>query len=233
MASFAESLEPLLVQARDLFVEKFQGTPSHEVFAPGRVNLIGEHVDYNDGFVLPFALPFKTVIVGAKSTQPNGESRVYSSIDGGSSSSLAIFKVNAMDRGEPEWANYVKGTITQYIHDIPLDSAFDCVIVSNVPVGAGLSSSAALEVAVATFLETLFQIPNITKVTKALRCQKAEHTWADTPCGIMDQYISAMGEDKNLLLIDCRSNECKLVPFGGGDCTPPVLMVQNDNNRTL
>ena len=76
---------------------------------------------------------------------------------------------------------------------------------TNIPLGSGLSSSAALEVAFATFLENLYDIRNITGVLKALRCQKAEHTFGDTPCGIMDQYISAMGQKDNLLLIDCRS----------------------------
>jgi galactokinase len=201
MSSFAETLDPLLEQAKSIYREKFQLEPSTQVFAPGRCNLIGEHVDYNDGFVLPFALPFKTVIVGSVGT--GGESKVYSSLDG-VDASLATFTISAMDRGEPEWANYIKGTITQYLRDLPSDAAISCVIVSNVPVGAGLSSSAALEVAIATFLETAFILPNISGVTKALRCQKAEHTWADTPCGIMDQYISAMGQDGNLLLIDCR-----------------------------
>jgi galactokinase len=82
----------------------------------------------------------------------------------------------------------------------------------------------------ATFLESLFEITTVTGVSKALRCQKAEHDWADTPCGIMDQYISAMGKDGNLLLIDCRSNEYKLVSFGlDGGPSQPVLIVTNSN----
>jgi len=83
---------------------------------------------------------------------------------------------------------------------------------------------------VATFIEKLFGITSVSGVEKALRCQKAEHVWADTPCGIMDQYISAMGEDGNLLLIDCRSNAFTLVPFGsGGSASSPVLLVTNSN----
>ena len=83
--------------------------------------------------------------------------------------------------------------------------------------------------AVATFLEALYNITTVTGVEKALRCQKAEHTWADTPCGIMDQYISAMGKDGNLLLIDCRSREYQLVPFGSEGGTAPVLIITNTN----
>jgi galactokinase len=100
-----------------------------------------------------------------------------------------------------------KGTIFQYLNDLPSTTSFDAVICSNVPLGSGLSSSASLEVAMATFLESLYRLEKVSGVTKALRCQKAEHTFGDTPCGIMDQYISAMGKEGNLLLIDCRTNE--------------------------
>lgn len=87
-----------------------------------------------------------------------------------------------------------------------------------------------MEVATATFLECLFDISSVSGVSKALRCQRAEHEWADTPCGIMDQYISAMGKDGNLLLIDCRTNDFKLVPFGGaGGGSQPLLLVTNSN----
>ena len=130
--------------------------------------------------------------------------------------------------GDLDWADYVKGTITQYISDIPADAAIDMIIVSNVPVGAGLSSSAALEVAVATFLEALYNITTVNGVEKALRCQKAEHTWADTPCGIMDQYISAMGQDGNLLLTTVGvTNTSWYLGSGGGSA--PVLMITNSD----
>lgn len=115
----------------------------------------------------------------------------------------------------------------QYLDDLPPNFAFNAVIASNVPLGSGLSSSAALEVATATFLEQLCPSIKINSVTKALRCQRAEHTFADMPCGIMDQFVSAMGKDGNLLLIDCRSNESTLVPFEG--ISPPVLVVTNSN----
>jgi galactokinase len=121
---------------------------------------------------------------------------------------------------------YVQGVIHQYLDDLPKGFAFNAVIASNVPLGSGLSSSAALEVATATFLEKLCGISHVSGVMKALRCQHAEHTFCDTPCGIMDQYISAMGKRGNLLLIDCREKDYKLVPFGR-DTTGPVLLVTN------
>lgn len=216
---------PKLIEAINEFKKQFGKDPEIAVFAPGRVNLIGEHVDYNMGFVLPFALPFKTFIVGAR--KPGSESTIVSCSmkTGGESSPVKFIISPGLKKGVPEWANYVKGTIFQFLEDLPQSLAFDAVIASDVPLGSGLSSSAALEVATATFLEKLCKI-NISPVAKAKRCQKAEHTFADTPCGLMDQYISAMGRVDNLLCIDCRTQEYKLVPYGkSGD--RPVLLVTN------
>lgn len=217
---------PKLVEAINEFKKQFNKHPDIAVFAPGRVNLIGEHVDYNMGFVLPFALPFKTFIVGSRKTSGTDTTIVSCSMKSDGESSPVIFSISpSLKKGLPEWANYVKGTIFQYLEDLPDSLAFDAVIASDVPLGSGLSSSAALEVATATFLEKLCNI-NISPVVKAKRCQKAEHTFADTPCGLMDQYISAMGRVDNLLCIDCRSQEYKLVPYGKtGD--RPVLLVTN------
>eukprot|EP00595_Chromulina_sp_UTEXLB2642_P001828 CAMPEP_0196763790 /NCGR_PEP_ID=MMETSP1095-20130614/4787_1 /TAXON_ID=96789 ORGANISM="Chromulina nebulosa, Strain UTEXLB2642" /NCGR_SAMPLE_ID=MMETSP1095 /ASSEMBLY_ACC=CAM_ASM_000446 /LENGTH=350 /DNA_ID=CAMNT_0042117799 /DNA_START=226 /DNA_END=1278 /DNA_ORIENTATION=+ len=137
-----------------------------------------------------------------------------------------------MTKGLPAWANYIKGTIYQYLNDLPANFSFDAVICSNVPLGSGLSSSASLEVATATFLEKLCSINNVSKVEKALRCQQAEHTFADTPCGIMDQFISALGKDDNLLLIDCRSREystCELGINMEDNKTKPIVLVTNSN----
>lgn len=202
------------------------------MFAPGRVNLIGEHTDYNEGFVLPFALPFKTVIVGSRSKSK--KSRIFSCTIPGTSAGPVEFEINeSLQKTDPVWANYVKGTIFQYLQDLPQDSAFDAAISSNVPLGSGLSSSAALEVATATFLEELFSIKSVTPVTKALRCQKAEHDFADTPCGIMDQYISSCGCKGNLLLIDCRTQLGTLVPFGTGTDSPVVLVTNSNVQHTL
>ena len=206
------STDIVLQDALKLYEKKFGSKPHVAVYAPGRVNLIGEHTDYNDGFVLPFALPFKTVIVGSKAS-PNGETTVHSVL--GEDTKSATFRISEMKKEEPAWANYIKGTISQYKDDISSDAAFNIAICSDVPMGSGLSSSASLEVATATFIETICELGSkISGTAKALKCQKAEHEWADTPCGIMDQYISAMGVKSKLLLIDCRTNEYRLVPFG-------------------
>jgi galactokinase len=134
------SNQSLLNEAIHLFQEKFHENPIYAVFAPGRANLIGEHTDYNNGFVLPFALPYKTIIVAAKSK--TNECIVYSTER---SNEILSFRIDEhLSKGTPTWGNYVKGTIFQYLQDIPEGFAFNAVITSTVPVGSGLSSSAAL-----------------------------------------------------------------------------------------
>ena len=221
-----------LESALSKFQTEFGVEPDFKAFAPGRVNLIGEHVDYNDGFVLPFALDFRTVVVG--SIAPEGStSRVVTTATG---LDPVSFDATAPNKEAPEWANYVKGTISQYKDFLSAGFALNLAISSTVPLGSGLSSSASLEVAVATLLEAMLESKGISwtptgGVAKALRCQKAEHEWADTPCGIMDQYISAMGVSGKLLLIDCRSTEYTLVPMGDENATDskPVMLIANTN----
>ncbi|MFZ9938183.1 MAG: galactokinase, partial [Luteolibacter sp.] len=167
--------------------------------APGRVNLIGEHIDYCDGFVMPFAIDRHIVIVG--SANGTKEARISTAIEG----EAAVFDVSIpQQEGEPKWSNYLRGVIRGFQdrgHHIP---GFDAFIHSSVPGGAGLSSSAALELATATFLEGLLDTRLDTR-EKALLCQKAEHDFAHVPCGIMDQFASAFGKPNRLVLIDCRS----------------------------
>jgi galactokinase len=198
------------------------------------VNLIGEHVDYNDGFVLPFALGFRTVVVASFAPDSSGgTSKVLTCMAGLEPVSFVI-GTDSMVKGKPTWGNYVKGTIAQYLDFIPAGMAINAVIASDVPMGSGLSSSASLEVATATLIEAMLAYKGVAfspsdGVAKALRCQKAEHDWADTPCGIMDQYISALGKEGQLLLIDCRTNESTLVPFGSEGAEVPVCLIANTN----
>lgn len=180
--------------------------------APGRVNLIGEHIDYCDGFVMPFAIDRYIVIAAA--TNDRAEARVSS--NGEPTVSIALD--SPATPGEPQWANYVRGVIRGFQdrgHTIP---GFDASVVSSVPLGAGLSSSAALECSVATLLEGLLDTVLDTR-EKALLCQKAEHEFAGVPCGIMDQFASAFGQTNKLVLIDCQSGEPDLVPFENPDLT--------------
>ncbi|XP_067935297.1 galactokinase-like [Watersipora subatra] len=199
----------LLERAINIFQEQFESEASYAACAPGRVNLIGEHTDYNDGFVFPIAIPQVTMVVG----RPNSDQmiRVFTAVTEVDHPFLVRFPVptatSKLAPGSPTWANYVKGVVSLYPGTL---SGFDMVIVSSVPLGGGLSSSASLEVATFTLMQSMFPC-QVSDKEKALICQKAEHTFAGMPCGIMDQFISSMGSKDHALLIDCESMESKQV----------------------
>ncbi len=184
-------------RVRQIFHDRFGGRP--RLFrAPGRVNLIGEHTDYNDGFVMPVAIDRDTVVAAA----PRRDSllRVYSenlqeeaTIDLASSTSSEV----------GSWTSYIEGVARVLMSKGCDIEGADLVILSDVPEGAGLSSSAALELSVGTAMAALNNI-EIEPKDLALAAQQAEHEYAGTQCGIMDQYISAAGQVDHALLIDCR-----------------------------
>ncbi len=181
--------------------------------APGRVNLIGEHIDYCDGFVLPFAID--RYIVMAAALNGTDEARVATALGG----EPAVLPLNVpQEVSAPKWANYLRGVFQGFQDRGHTLQGFDAYILSSVPGGAGLSSSAALECCVATLLEGLLDTVLDTK-EKALLCQKAEHDFAGVPCGIMDQFASAFGKADRLILIDCMTGEPELVPFENPDLT--------------
>ncbi|CAL1540410.1 unnamed protein product [Lymnaea stagnalis] len=222
MASQIRPLDELIAEAVAAFEKRFGSKPSVAARAPGRVNLIGEHTDYNNGFVLPMALPMFTVIVGNPTAA--GICRVETLSDSTDEPRYTQFPITELKRGTPKWANYVKGVAAQMPGKIP---SFDAVIVSSVPLGGGVSSSASVEVAVYTFLEEMGgagdDVPTIEKI---LSCQKAEHVFANMPCGIMDQYIAMMAKEGHALLIDCRSQQGRLVPMTNSEV---VVLVTNSN----
>ncbi|XP_074778031.1 galactokinase isoform X3 [Athene noctua] len=199
-------------------------------WAPGRVNLIGEHTDYNGGFVLPMALQLGTVLVGSP-TQDGTISILTTSAEADEPHRVqfpAPRQGSPLSPGQPRWANYIKGVIQHY-RGGPVPG-FNAVIASDIPLGGGLSSSAALEVATYTFLQQLCPDDG-DLVAKALACQKAEHTFASMPCGIMDQFISVMGKEGHALLIDCRSLDTVLVPLT--DASLAVLITNSNVRHTL
>jgi galactokinase len=209
----ATTLTDLAADAAAGLKDTFGSDATVTAASPGRVNLIGEHIDYCDGFVLPFAIDRYIVIAAAL----NGthEARVATAL-GGEPATLPLNVKQEVTA--PKWANYLRGVFQGFQdrgHHIP---GFDAYILSSVPGGAGLSSSAALECCVATLLEGLLDTVLDTK-EKALLCQKAEHDFAGVPCGIMDQFASAFGKANRLILIDCQTGEPELVPFENPDLT--------------
>ncbi|MFL6335589.1 MAG: galactokinase [Pyrinomonadaceae bacterium] len=186
--------------------------------APGRVNLIGEHTDYNGGFVLPMAIERETVVAAA----PRGDRTVRAySASLGEELSFDLGRPGPARRGV--WLDYVEG-VAQALQTRGVSlSGADILIDSDVPAGAGLSSSAALEISVGLALARVSG-QEVDGVTLALAGQQAEHTYVGTLCGIMDQFVAALARERHALLIDCRSLEAEPVPL---DTTEAAFVVSD------
>ena len=203
--------------------QKHYGRPPRWIAAaPGRVNVIGEHTDYNDGFVLPMAIE-RYAIMAADSASLSSSSS-FSIYDTQFKESATVDISSPVTKGLPKWSNYIRGVLAGFQNRGVKLPALDVAFLSTVPLGGGLSSSAALEVCTATLLEAV--TGKIDPIEKALLAQKAEHDFAGVPCGIMDQFISALGREGHLLLLDCRTRQTQLVPMSD----PSVaLLVINTN----
>src|SRR3954452_11943918 len=196
---------------RDDFAEVFGHEPDGVWSAPGRVNLIGEHTDYNLGFVLPFAINRRTVAaVGAR------DDRI---LRVGSTFADEVVEVSLDDLsadGLSGWAAYPLGVawaLGEFGADLAAVPGVDILIDSNVPVGAGLSSSAAIESAVAVALDEIWQV-GLDRPTLARVGQRAENVAVGAPTGIMDQSASLLGETDSAVFLDCRSLHSEVVPLG-------------------
>lgn len=180
----------------------------HIVRAPGRVNLIGEHTDYNEGFVFPMAIEPEVRIVCR--SRDDGTVRLSSTVFPEQIVEFSTSKT--IERGTPAWANYSRGVAAELIAaGIPL-TGMDALISNTLPVGGGLSSSAAIEVSTALALLALAGL-TMDASRLALLCQKAEHEYANVPCGIMDQTIVAGGKAGHAMLLDCRDLTQRFVPI--------------------
>lgn len=190
----------------DIFAKQFFRQPETTVRAHGRVNLIGEHTDYNDGFVFPCAIDFYTDVVIA--ANENSQVSVYA-VDYDERDEFDLRE--AITSSDKQWANYVRGVVwalQQQGFDLP--NGFQMAVHGNVPQGAGLSSSAALEVAVGKAISQLFDL-KLENAQIAKIGQFAENEFVGCKCGIMDQLTSACGETDCALLIDCRSLETQAI----------------------
>ncbi len=192
------SLKAITQQA---FTQTFGCGPTHAIQAPGRVNLIGEHTDYNDGFVLPCAIDYQTVIACAK--RDDRQVRVVA-VDYDQAQDIFSLDAPITSVKEPMWANYVRGVVKHLQQRAPDFGGVDMVISGNVPQGAGLSSSASLEVAVGTVFQQLFNLA-LDGAAIAVNGQEAENQFVGCNCGIMDQLISALGQKDHAMLLDCRT----------------------------
>ena len=180
------------------FIESFSENPQMIVRSPGRINLIGEHTDYNDGFVLPAAIDREMIFAISPRNDKNCEIIAYNLEE------RLSFSVDNLSKNQANWSNYLKGVIQQIQllkHEI---KGFNLVFGGNIPVGAGISSSAALEAGLAFALNELFEL-QIPRTTLAKICQNAENQFVGLSCGIMDMFASLMGQTDSVIRLDCQS----------------------------
>jgi galactokinase len=190
-------------RARRAYRENFGGEPDVIASAPGRVNLIGEHTDYNGGFVLPCAIDRRVAVAVGRGGSSGSESRLYSA---------DFDEVRPFGEKDSSWADYPRGVawaMGEAGHGI---GAFQAAFAGDVPLGSGLSSSAAIEATTALALDALFGL-GIGRKDLAVLCQRAENEYVGVNSGIMDQYASLLCEAGAALLVDCRSLEAQSVPL--------------------
>ncbi len=214
-------------QIKELFIKTF-GAGGEIVVgrAPGRVNLIGEHTDYNDGFVFPMALDFRILLAARK--RPDRIVKIHSA-DYAETVQFSLDNLIQYDR-EKRWSNYPRGVLAM-LQEAGIEfGGVEIVFAGDIPQGSGLSSSAALEVATAIIMQELFGF-KMEKPQLAKLCQRAENKFVGMNCGIMDQFISMMGGKDKALFLDCRSLAYKLVPLELGDCR--ILICQSGVKHTL
>lgn len=208
-------------RARERFWRHFARQPVWVAAAPGRINLLGEHVDYNDGLVAPMAIDRYTVIAAAPSTATE---RIL--IHSCAQQETVEFDVNDLCRAsDSNWVNYAQGVVAGFAPHVDRVPSLEMLIDSEVPMGAGLSSSAALEVAMCTVLEAVTNC-QLEPLKKVLLCQQAEHEFAGVPCGIMDQFAAVYCCSDGPILLDCRDLSFRHVPLSNEST---AILVINSN----
>lgn len=200
-------MSALIENVKTAFSSVFAYGPSHIVQAPGRVNLIGEHTDYNDGFVLPCAINYQTVVAASK----RNDTRVrVVAVDYDNETDEFDLTKDIRFVENKMWANYIRGVMKSLLSRGYEFQGLDIAVSGNVPQGAGLSSSAALEVVVGQSVKVLYNL-EISQAEIALNGQQAENEFVGCHCGIMDQMISAQGLEHHAMLLDCRTLETQSV----------------------
>jgi galactokinase len=203
-----------------IFKQQFNCDPEVVCYAPGRVNLLGDHTDYNEGFVLPAAIDVGTTIAASR----RDDSQVVAFAEG-YSTEVDCFSLENITFSQTEmWRNYVRGTL-KCLRETNSDfGGVNLAITGNVPQGAGLSSSASVEMAILKTIVDLYQL-ELEGVTAALLGQRAENEFVGCNCGIMDQLVSSLGLEGHAMLLDCRSLTYEDAPIPAG----MVILVVNSN----
>lgn len=219
-------MSDLIQNVKTSFQQALGYAPSHIIQAPGRVNLIGEHTDYNDGFVLPCAIDYQTVVAAAK--RDDNIVRVVS-VDYGNELDEFDISQEITFQQDKMWPNYIRGVVKCLIERGYEFSGADISVSGNVPQGAGLSSSAALEVVIGQTFKVLYNL-EISQAEIALNGQQAENEFVGCNCGIMDQMISAEGKENHAMLLDCRSLETQAVSMPEN---MSVVIINSNKKRGL
>ncbi len=216
--------EALISNIKTSFITKFQGNPVM-IFSPGRINIIGEHTDYNDGFVFPAAV--NKGIVAAIGKSDSGFSTAFA-FDKQESIEFCIDNLKPSPQGS--WQNYILGVVAEIKNRSKLIDNFNIAFGGDIPGGAGMSSSAALENSVVFGLNAVFNL-GLSKEEMILISQKAEHNYVGVKCGIMDQYASMFGIKNNALLLDCRTVKSK--PFEINFKNHELLLINTNVKHSL
>jgi len=207
------------------FQNRFHKEPENMFFCPGRVNLIGEHIDYNGGNVMPCAISLGTWLAVSKNTDKKLRFQCLNFPE-----MVDLHLQSSYSRTGKEWFNYPLGIINQLLEDGYSISGLDMLFYGNLPIGAGLSSSASVEVLTVFALDQLFQL-NIPRTDMALLSKKVENEFIGVNCGIMDQFAVAMGKKNRAIQLNCDSLNYDYIPFETGEY---VLAIINSNKkRTL
>ena len=197
-------MNPIAVAVLKSFTESFSSQPKI-YFSPGRINLIGEHVDYNDGFVMPAAINKGVYYAIAE----NGSNEIhFYAMDFNEWLSVGTTDFKRMNG----WKNYALSVVNEFLLLGCTIKGFNCVFAGDIPRGSGMSSSAAVEGGLAFALNEILQT-GLTRVELALLCQRAEHNFPNVNCGIMDQFANMMGKQEQVLLLDCRSMQHQYFPL--------------------
>lgn len=201
-------MNELALRIRDAFIKRYKTNPSL-YYSPGRINLLGEHIDYNDGYVMPCAID-KGVYYAVAANGTN-QINIFSR-DFQEECSVDTDKIAANEG----WKNYVLSVINEFQKDGKKIGGFNCLFGGNVPSGAGLSSSAAVEGGLAFALNEIFSL-GYNRTQLALLCQRAEHGFPKVNCGIMDQFANMLGEAGSIIFLDCLNREHSSLPLILGD----------------
>jgi galactokinase len=197
-------------ELQTLFISKYGHShePLHIYFSPGRINLIGEHTDYNGGYVLPAAISYGTYCCIRKNSIPYIECLSVQIPQ-----HYTILLNDISKKNNLGWANYIIGVYAQFVKkQLQSHNGYQILIYGNVPQGAGLSSSASLEMSVAYAINDIEQY-NIPVIELASMCQQAEHEYAGVHCGIMDQFASGMGKKDSAIYLNCKTLDFSYVPI--------------------